>query len=165
MFLIFPKVSEYGTSLIALKAIQVPHQSTFRGNVRVFLLSLLSGVLWQGSAPENPENDSEMESRSRLRALNSMSSLLEESLRGARLGFTSRFHMFSSIFIDVHAFWPRLGPLGTCCPRYDAKVGDLARRGVRLGSLLDFWASALELVDARSSTNDVVRQVIIPRRL
>jgi len=52
---------------------------------------------------------------------------------------------------------------------YNAKVEQLASRGIRLSALLEFWAELLEgeimpsFDPRRSRTNDVVRQAIIPK--
>ena len=104
----------------------------FDGALNALELAFLSGILWQGNPPEE---DGEMESRSRLRGLTSMSDFLE---------------------VDEQVL-------------YRLKVKELAHRGVRLRSLLDFWDELLEgevmpsFSPRRSQTNDVVRQAVIPK--
>eukprot|EP00435_Cladocopium_sp_Y103_P071833 s163_g38.t1 len=99
-----------------------------------FGLALLSGILWQGEPPGMDQEEEQMESRSATRTCSRLSDGLQ----------------YEEIAV------------------YDAKVKELASRGVTLRSLLRFWEQLLEheimpSFDPRlSTTNDVVRQAIIP---
>lgn len=68
----------------------------FDGVLNAFELALLSGILWQGKPPE--ELDMEMESRSRLRNLTSMSDFLELESEQEVSGFRS--HSSVSLRLD-----------------------------------------------------------------
>eukprot|EP00913_Durusdinium_trenchii_P016282 g15301.t1 len=102
------------------------------GALNAVELAFLSGILWQGKPPE--EDDTEMETRSRLRGLTSMSDFLEvdeQLLYHAKVEQLAHrgFHLGRLL-----QFWEQLLD-GELMPSFDPK---------------------------RSQTNDVVRQAIIP---
>jgi len=105
-------------------------------------VALLSGLLWQVRGP-SPEE-------------------LKDKKRQLLTGMTMRSFDFSSLEADL----PPPRPLPT--PEWVKKVEELAGRGVRLRSLLEFWELLLDkevmpsFEPMQSTTNDVVRQAIIP---
>eukprot|EP00438_Fugacium_kawagutii_P024763 Skav204256 [mRNA] locus=scaffold912:142967:146616:- [translate_table: standard] len=105
----------------------------FDGVLNAFELALLSGILWQGTPPE--EHDVEMESRSRLRGLTSMSDFLEvESEQEVYKAKVEELAHRGFTLKSLMKFWDELLE-GELMPSFDPR---------------------------RSQTNDVVRQAIIP---
>lgn len=103
----------------------------FDGVLNAVELALLSGILWQGSPPEE---DVEMESRSRLRGLTSMSDFLEVSEQDLYRAKVEELAQRGFRLRSLIKFWEELLE-GEVMPSFDPR---------------------------RSQTNDVVRQAIIP---